>query len=287
MYNFEELDWTDVRDLFRKWREGNERKSDDVIQLWEAVLEDRQEKLGNERYIVLEQIIISALDCARIDIADKCIKILNKKFPKSLRVLKYQAMKLEAMECYDDALQILETLISRDETNAAPRKRRITIFMEKGRNVDAIKELTDYLKIFMSDQEAWQMLSDLYLAEGDLSKAAFCIEELILHNPHSHLLHQRLADIKYTQGAFENWEIAKVYYCQSIKLNPNNVRSLYGLYLASINLSNSQKLAANKKKEHIKLAQWALQQVKNIHDKQKCDSSLVKSLESALGSLQI
>lgn len=51
----------------------------------------------------------------------------------------------------------------------------------------------------MSDQEAWQMLSDLYLAEGDLSKAAFCIEELILHNPHSHLLHQRLADIKYTQ----------------------------------------------------------------------------------------
>lgn len=48
----------------------------------------------------MEQVIISALDCARIDIADKCIKILNKKFPKSLRVLKYQAMKLEAMEWY-------------------------------------------------------------------------------------------------------------------------------------------------------------------------------------------
>lgn len=49
---------------------------------------------------------------------------------------------------YDDALQILDTLISRDETNAAPRKRRITIFMERGRNVEAIKELTEYLKMY-------------------------------------------------------------------------------------------------------------------------------------------
>lgn len=50
----------------------------------------------------------------------------------------------------------------------------------------------------MSDQEAWQELCNLYLAEGEFGKAAFCMEEVLLHNPHSHLIHQRLADIRYT-----------------------------------------------------------------------------------------
>jgi ER membrane protein complex subunit 2 len=51
---------------------------------------------------------------------------------------------------------------------------------------------------FMSDQEGWHELCNLYLAESDYSRAAFCMEELLLHNPHSHLIFQRLADIRYT-----------------------------------------------------------------------------------------
>lgn len=85
----------------------------------------------------------------------------------------------------------------------------------------------------MADVEAWQELSELYLQEQDYAKAAFCVEELILHNPHNHLLHQRYADIKYTQGGYENFELAKMYYIQALNLNPNNLRALYGLYLVS------------------------------------------------------
>lgn len=117
----------------------------------------------------------------------------------------------------------------------------------------------------MSDQEAWHELCNLYMAEGEFAKAAFCMEELLLHNPHSHLYHQRLAEIRYTmvgsissrksstkmfnwnrrslniandynylflsQGGLENIELAKTYYSQAVKLNPNNLRALYGLYL--------------------------------------------------------
>lgn len=104
----------------------------------------------------------------------------------------------------------------------------------------------------MSDQEAWHELCNLYMAEGDFAKAAFCMEELLLHNPHSHLYHQRIAEIRYTlvcytkspisidlinfhlrflQGGLENVELAKTYYSQAVKLNPNNLRALYGLYL--------------------------------------------------------
>lgn len=86
---------------------------------------------------------------------------------------------------------------------------------------------------FMSDQEAWHELSNLYMQVNDYAKAAFCMEEVLLHNPHSHLIHQRLGEIRYTMGGLDNVMIAKTYYAQAIKLNPRNLRALYGLYLVS------------------------------------------------------
>lgn len=160
---------------------------------------------------------------------------------------------MEALERYDDALDVLESIIKRDETNAGPRKRKVAILKAKGQIGDAIKEMCDYLKKFvlqfysnwlpclsinifyrfMSDQEAWHELCNLYLMEGDYNKAAFCMEEVLLHNPYSHLIHQRLGDIRYTIGGQDNIEIAKSYYAQAIKLNGSNLRALYGLYLVS------------------------------------------------------
>lgn len=37
------------------------------------------------------------------------------------------------------------------------------------------------------------------------------------------------------QGGLDNIEIARSYYSQAIKLNPKNLRALYGLYLVSGN----------------------------------------------------
>uniref|UniRef100_A0A023EP50 ER membrane protein complex subunit 2 n=1 Tax=Aedes albopictus TaxID=7160 RepID=A0A023EP50_AEDAL len=259
-YNIDEMGWSDVRNIFRKWRDDNERKSEDVIQLWDAILCDKQTKLGNERHLVLEQVMIAALDCNRIDTAEDCIRILTAEFPGSLRIQKYKAMLLEALERYDDALDVLEQIIKKDETNAAPRKRKVAIYKAQGRTADAIRELCDYMKRFMSDQEGWHELCSLYLAEGEYAKAAFCMEEVLLHNPHSHLIHQRLADIRYTMGGLDNIEIAKSYYCQAVKLNNQNLRALYGLFLCCGHIANS-KAPLNKRKEAQKLAQWTIAQI--------------------------
>ena len=48
---------------------------------------------------------------------------------------------------------------------------------------------------FMTDYEAWNELCDLYLSLHDYANAAFCIEELIMSNPHNHLYHQKYADV--------------------------------------------------------------------------------------------
>lgn len=94
----------------------------------------------------MEQVLIAAFDTNRIDIAEKCIKTLSGEFPGSLRVQKYKAMRLEALERYDDALDVLDAIIKKDETNAAPRKRKVAILKARGKISDAIKELCEYLK---------------------------------------------------------------------------------------------------------------------------------------------
>jgi len=83
----------------------------------------------------------------------------------------------------------------------------------------------------MSDQEAWSELCELYLSEGDYSRAAFCAEELILHNPHNFFVHQRLAEIRYTMGGIENIKMALSYYSQALKLNFDSMRALFGIFL--------------------------------------------------------
>lgn len=55
-------------------------------------------------------------------------------------------MRLEAQERYDDALRILDAIIKKDSSNSAPRKRKIAILKAQGRYVEAVKELTEYLK---------------------------------------------------------------------------------------------------------------------------------------------
>ena len=66
-------------------------------------------------------------------------------------------------ENWDDALELLDGIIEEDEANSAARKRKIAIYKNQGDNSKTIQELTRYLKVFMSDQEAWMELCDLYI----------------------------------------------------------------------------------------------------------------------------
>ncbi|XP_014239426.1 ER membrane protein complex subunit 2-A-like [Cimex lectularius] len=280
------MHWSDARDLVRKWREDNERKSEELIEIWEDILRENVHKLGDEQYLILEQVCVGALDCNRMDIAGDCLQDLSKHFPGSLRVHLLQALHLEAVERYDEALTLLDSIIRRDETNPAPRKRKVAIMRARCNYQEAIKELTEYLKKFMVDQEAWQELCDLYLIEQDYAKAAFCMEELILHNPHNHLFHQRLAEIKFTQGGLENFEIAKSYYAQALKLNPDNMRALYGLYITMCNIYCSPKCPSSKKKDAGNLMEWALNEVRDRYKQAKMEKKLA-SIEAMMSGLQI
>ena len=47
---------SDARELLRTWREDVVRRSEDVVSIWEEILCDTQADLGDERWMILEQV---------------------------------------------------------------------------------------------------------------------------------------------------------------------------------------------------------------------------------------
>ena len=257
----------DAEKLLRNWREDVVRSSDDVVTVWEEFLSDSQRDLGDERWMIIEQVAVAAMDVGRKDIVTDCLRQLRANFdPKSFRVRRLEAMRAEMLEKYDLALDILDQILEEDNSNSQARKRKIAIHRAQGENIKAIEDLNRYLEDFMNDGEAWMELCELYVLEQDYTKAAFCCEELILQNPHNHLYYQKYAEIKYTQGGVENLAIAKTYYCHAIKINPGNMRALYGLLLIVTHLSSSSRVKAQEKAEHIKTLNWVTKQIVNNYE---------------------
>ncbi|OWR49461.1 ER membrane protein complex subunit 2-like [Danaus plexippus] len=276
-YNFENMSVNEIFDLYRQWRENNERRSEDIINtyLQHSIDENALQKLGTEKYVIIEQIIYAALDCHYYSLAKMWTLKLNDEFPNSLRVLRYRVLCLEAEGQYKKASSELENITSIHKTQAPACKRFVTIYKAMGLLPEAIKELVFYLKQFISDVEAWQELCEMYLVIQEYSKAAFCAEEQILHSPHHHLLHQRLADIRYTMGGVENMELAKTYYCQALKLNPDNMRALLGLFLVTNNLLGQYKSSGSTKRKEIwKLSQWVQSEISKRQKKAKTPASV-------------
>uniref|UniRef100_A0A8D1EYV0 ER membrane protein complex subunit 2 n=2 Tax=Sus scrofa TaxID=9823 RepID=A0A8D1EYV0_PIG len=202
-----DVTWEEMRDKMRKWREENSRNSEQIVEVGEELINEYASKLGDDIWIIYEQVMIAALDYGRDDLALFCLQELRRQFPGSHRVKRLTGMRFEAMERYDDALQLYDRILQEDPTNTAARKRKIAIRKAQGKNVEAIREL------------------------NEIVFSAFCLEELMMTNPHNHLYCQQYAEVKYTQGGLENLELSRKYFAQALKLNNRNMRALFGLYM--------------------------------------------------------
>ncbi|XP_076456472.1 ER membrane protein complex subunit 2-like [Babylonia areolata] len=286
------ISWEEARGILRKLREEQVRDGDLVVKLWEDVLMDASHKLGNELWNVYEQVCVASLDCQRLDVTEMCIAALDAKFPGSVRVKRLEGMLLEAEGSYAKAAEIYQDISDKDDANMFAKKRLVAILKAQKKIPEAIDKLNDYLKKFMTDYEAWNELCDLYLALHDYTNASFCLEELIMSNPHNHLYHQKYADLKYTYGGTENMELARSYYAQAVKLCPNNMRALYGLFLSATNLSMSSGKGAKERSLNSKYAAWAADQISTKYKAQQPEEQLretkvLESIEKLLESLQV
>uniref|UniRef100_A0A3P9LM36 ER membrane protein complex subunit 2 n=1 Tax=Oryzias latipes TaxID=8090 RepID=A0A3P9LM36_ORYLA len=205
-----------------------------------------------------------------------CLQELRKQFPDSHRVKRLAGMRLEALERYEEANKHYDAILQDDPTNTAARKRKIAILKAQGKSTEAIRELNEYL-----DQ-----LPLLFI-----SSAAFCLEELMMTNPHNHLYCEQYAEVKYTQGGLENMELSRKYFAQALRLNNRNMRALFGLYMSASHIASSPKVSAKVKKDNIKYAAWAATQINRAYKLAgrgtKETKYSVKAVEEMLESMQI
>lgn len=289
----ENLSWSEARDELRKWRESNARFSERVLELWEDVVCDSQHRLGDEVWVILEQVCVAAIDCAQPGIFQDCIRDLDAQFPDSHRVARLKGMHLESIGKFRDAHLIYDEILSEDPTNSLVSKRKIAILRTENRIADAIAQLGSYLKTYMNDMEAWQELCDLYLKVQDYAKAAHTMEELVITHPHHHLYQQRYADVLYTMGGLDNVECARSYYANAVKLsNQNNMRALYGLMLTANTLAANPKASPKVKQDNLRYAAWARDKVHAKHrealsNQSKSEKGLLDTVEVMLEGLQL
>jgi tetratricopeptide (TPR) repeat protein len=100
---------------------------------------------------------------------------------------------------------------------------------------------------FSADASTWQELADLHLSMNKYDSAAFCFEELILHDPMNHLLHCRLGEIYYTLGR-ESLPGARKHFSQSLEIKrKGNPRALHGLAACCHAIAEDTKLSKEAK----------------------------------------
>ncbi|KAG5856957.1 hypothetical protein ANANG_G00013410 [Anguilla anguilla] len=112
-----DVTWEEMRDKLRKWREENYRNSEQIVDVGEELINEHASKLGDDIWIVYEQVMIAALDCCRDDLAWSCLQELKRQFPGSHRVKRLAGMRLEALERYEDANKLYDALLQDDPTN--------------------------------------------------------------------------------------------------------------------------------------------------------------------------
>ena len=80
--------------------------------------------------------------------------------------------------------------------------------------------------------------------------------------------------------------MARNYYLYALKLNPNNVRALYGILLVTSNLKVSQK-SKDSTSENGKLAAWSGKKIADLYKKNKSDESTLEQLNQMMKYLQV
>jgi hypothetical protein len=137
-------------DKLRIYRDENYRLHDEIIELWAKTLSKRNlSSLGDEKWLILEQVFKSALHCSQQSIAHECLEQLKKQFKSTSRRLSVlQAMYYESIAEYYKAEEIYSTLLQDNETDAIVRKRKISLLKEENKIREAISELNVYLELY-------------------------------------------------------------------------------------------------------------------------------------------
>ncbi|KAJ9457379.1 ER membrane protein complex subunit 2 [Diplonema papillatum] len=246
------------------------RKSELVVKIGERLIAGSA--MGADKWNILEQVAIAAMDVLYFDLASRCIAMLAAKFGGSARrVLRLKGMLCEAQGDYAAAEPFYKSILEKNPTDRQVKWRQVAILKAQGRFDEAIKELEAQMKITQMAEEGYIELMNLHLnsKHPDYDKALTNCEELILQNPTSYCWLMLCAEILCTgKPTSTNFLLARKYYCESILQNdgPNNMRSFWGLW----NVCKNLRACGASTTENADLMKWAEERILSTYEKMDC-----------------
>eukprot|EP00386_Alphamonas_edax_P014710 GDKI01045074.1.p1 GENE.GDKI01045074.1~~GDKI01045074.1.p1 ORF type:complete len:328 (+),score=122.80 GDKI01045074.1:87-1070(+) len=206
------------------------KRSDLIMMFGTNLLTKHDSRLKDEKWSVCEQVLLCSMDFKMNDWTLYCADALKKRFPKSTRVQRLIGQMLESSGEYERAITHYKELIENTPEDTVSRKRLAAVLKGQKRTAQAVDVLNKYLDEFATDVEAWHELAEIYLQENNLSKASFCFEELLMHDPRNVYYAVTYAELQYSLGEYET---ARKYYSLALQLDDSNARALWGLLLVS------------------------------------------------------
>ncbi|KAG2483062.1 hypothetical protein HYH03_018045 [Edaphochlamys debaryana] len=248
-------------------RELHVRDSNTVARYGNILLRHYKSHLSEEElWVVHEQVAVAALDSHALQFAASVIKALVRRFPDSVRAKRLQGMYFEAAGDYSRAEEAYKDMLVAEPGNEMVHKRMVALERSRGNTEGAITALRKYLDIFANDKDAWEEMAELYLEVLNYRQAAFCYEELLMHNPANSNFHVRYADILYTIGGPTNCKTARSYYAKAIELTAGgSLRALFGVLACSAHINEKVALQDARSRAQIELPEVATQALLRIY----------------------
>ncbi|EFN53747.1 hypothetical protein CHLNCDRAFT_136338 [Chlorella variabilis] len=264
------------------------RETEGVVRYGAELLSRHARKVdADEMWEVHEQVAVAAMEAGCKQLALRLVQNVHKRFPEGARASRLTGMYFEMMGTPGEAEELYKKELEKDPANAIILKRMVGLRRGQGDLAGAAELLKQYLAVHTTDWVAWEEAADLYLHLQMYQQAAFCLEELLLHQPTDVGRHLLLADALYTMGGAHNWRAARTQYSGVIEMTKGqNLRALYGVCACAAQLSGvrrSERGGGADVEELPRLAAAALQQQYAVHCPDKLP--LVRSMLKAQGLL--
>jgi len=231
-------DYSDASELLQFMRVHKVHQPELALLHGGEMLSKYSRKLGDDLWMVMEQVFFAACMVGHEEWRDYCLKALVRKWPNSHRVERLKGIYQESLADYTEAKKIYTKIIADKPEDTITRKRLIAMYKQRGKISEAIEQMNSYLETFSTDAEVWHELGELYMEAGSLSRAVFCFEELVLSNPRNIYFMLTYAELLYSVG---DYELSRKYFCLACYLDGACLRALWGLLAVNMALSEKDK----------------------------------------------
>ena len=201
----------------------------------ENFLSKYKKNLGIEENVLLKKLFFIYLELKNFQPALNIVIKLIKQFGKDRQLLRMYGEESEIdPKGGDIPLRQYKSMMLNDQNDKESIKKYI-MFMKSSvdlRNKQTINDYIElwnqYLEVFMNDPDGYNELSQVYLMVNEYDKAAFCLEELLLHSPNDYKILNKLGDIYASKNNVEDAKTAINFYSRSILIYPT-ARAFFGI----------------------------------------------------------